>query len=81
MPEGVNNIFKPVTIYVQTESYLFQVYNRWGQRIFETNDPNQGWDGSYNGKEQVQGAYVYFISLVSSSGETFTKNGSVTLIR
>jgi gliding motility-associated-like protein len=81
MPEGVNNVFKPITIYVEADSYIFQVYNRWGQRVFETNDPNQGWDGTGGGKEHPQGAYVYFLSFVSSDGQTFTKNGSITLIR
>ena len=81
MPEGVNNIFKPVTVYVQADSYLFQIYNRWGQRIFETTDPNEGWNGSHSGKEDPQGAYVYYVSFVSSNGETYSKSGSVTLIR
>lgn len=81
MPEGVNHTFKPVTVYVQTDSYLFQVYNRWGQRVFESNDPELGWNGSNGGKEEPQGAYVYFVSFVSSGGQTFTKRGSVTLIR
>lgn len=81
MPEGVNNVFKPITVYVQADSYLFQIYDRWGNRIFETNDPNQGWNGAANGKENPQGAYVYFISFVSSSGDTYTKRGTVTLIR
>ena len=77
MPEGVNNVFRPVTVYVQSESYLFQIYDRWGNRIFETVDPEQGW----NGADYPQGAYVYFISFVSSNGETYTKSGSVTLLR
>lgn len=77
MPEGVNNVFKPVNVYVQSNSYLFQIYNRWGQRIFETNEPTEGWSGD----GYPQGAYVYFISFVSSNGETYTKSGSVTLIR
>lgn len=81
MPEGVNNVFKPITVYVQADSYLFQIYDRWGNRIFETTDPNQGWNGSIGGKENPQGAYVYFISFVSSKGDTYTKRGSVTLIR
>lgn len=81
MPEGVNNIFKPVTVYVQTGSYLFQVYDRWGNRVFETTDPDQGWNGSSGSKKNPQGAYVYFISFVSSTDQTYTKTGSVTLIR
>ncbi|MBI1286773.1 MAG: hypothetical protein GC178_04265 [Flavobacteriales bacterium] len=77
MPEGVNNIFKPVTVYVDYESYLFQVYNRWGGKIFETTDPEQGW----NGDKADQGAYAYYIRFVSASGESYSKRGTVTLIR
>ncbi len=81
MPEGVNNVFKPVTVYVQADTYLFQIYTRWGERIFETNDPNEGWNGSHGGKKDPQGAYVYYVQFVSSNGETYSKSGSVTLIR
>lgn len=81
MPEGVNNVFKPVTVYVEAASYLFQIYNKWGQRIFETHDPNEGWNGSWNGKPLQQGAYVFHVSFVSSSGQSYVKNGSITLIR
>jgi gliding motility-associated-like protein len=81
MPEGVNNIFKPVTVYVDADSYLFQMYNRWGEKIFETTDPDQGWNGSAKGKPQPQGSYVFFVSFVSSKGKEYTKSGSVTLLR
>ncbi|MGB0916529.1 MAG: gliding motility-associated C-terminal domain-containing protein, partial [Flavobacteriales bacterium] len=81
MPDGINRIFKPVSIYVQANTYLFQIYNRWGQRLFETNNPEEGWDGSYGGKKAAQGAYVYYVQFVSSDGQTYSKNGSVTLIR
>lgn len=77
MPEGVNNIFKPITVYVSYESYLFQVYNRWGGKVFETTDPDQGW----NGEKAGQGAYVYYVSFVSASGESYSKRGTVTLLR
>ncbi|MCB9192540.1 MAG: gliding motility-associated C-terminal domain-containing protein [Flavobacteriales bacterium] len=81
MPEGVNNVFKPVTVYVDASSYLFQVYNRWGGKVFETTDPDKGWNGENGGKKEPQGAYVYFVQFVSSKGETYSKSGSVTLIR
>jgi gliding motility-associated-like protein len=81
MPEGVNNVFKPVTVYVDADSYLLQIYNRWGQRIFETTDPNEGWNGSSGGKKEPQGAYAYFVKFVSSRGEEYTKSGTITLIR
>ncbi|MCF8463498.1 MAG: gliding motility-associated C-terminal domain-containing protein [Flavobacteriales bacterium] len=81
MPEGVNSVFKPVTVYVDANSYLFQVYNRWGEKIFETTDPDEGWNGSAKGKVQPQGSYVYFVSFLSSKGKEYTKSGSVTLLR
>lgn len=81
MPEGVNNVFKPVTVYVEADTYLFQIYNRWGQRIFETTNPNVGWNGTHGGKDDPQGGYVYYVQFVSSDGQTYSKSGSVTLIR
>jgi gliding motility-associated-like protein len=81
MPEGINNVFKPVTVYVEADTYLFQIYNRWGQKLFETNNPNEGWNGTHGGKNDPQGVYVYYIQFVSSDGQTYSKSGSVTLIR
>ena len=55
-----NPIFK---IYTNISSDLkFQVFNRWGEKIFETKDPNIGWDGSYKGARQPQGTYVYVVT-------------------
>jgi len=81
VPEGVNNVLKPVTVFVDVDEYLFQIYNRWGQRIFETTDPNLGWTGNIGAEKAQQGAYAYFVKFVSAKGETFTKTGTVTLIR
>jgi len=81
MPEGVNKIFKPVNVYVEFSSYLFQVYNRWGERVFESTHPSIGWDGTTAGIKSTQGAYAYFISFTSATGATQTKSGTVTLIR
>lgn len=81
MPEGVNNIIRPVTVYVDVDSYLFQIYSRWGHRVFESTDPAIGWNGTINGNKAQQGVYAYFIRFVSSTGQTHTKRGTVTLIR
>lgn len=81
MPEGVNNVLKPVTVYVDVDDYLFQVYTRWGELVFQSNDPMIGWDGNVKGKKGPQGAYAYFVRFVSSKGDTFTKSGTVTLLR
>lgn len=59
----------------------FAVYNRWGTKVFETSDINQGWDGTFNGEAQPVGAYVYTVEAVSAAGNRITKQGNVTLIR
>ncbi|MFC2175664.1 gliding motility-associated C-terminal domain-containing protein, partial [Bacteroidota bacterium] len=81
VPDGVNQIMKPVTVYVDYTEYLFQVYNRWGQKVFETTDPALGWDGTFGGNEARQGVYAYFIRFIAANGEKHTKSGSITLIR
>lgn len=59
----------------------FRIYDRWGQQVFETKDINQGWDGTFKGTPQPFGVYVYEVDAVSMNGNTFKKNGNVTLIR
>jgi gliding motility-associated-like protein len=59
----------------------FQIYNRWGSKMFETKDINQGWDGTFGGKPQPMGVYVYTIEAVTASGKKIVKQGNLTLIR
>ena len=59
----------------------FSIYNRWGVKMFETNDISQGWDGTYNGEPQPVGVYVYTIEAESYTGRKVSKQGNVTLIR
>jgi gliding motility-associated-like protein len=59
----------------------FRVYNRWGNKVFETSNIEQGWNGQYNGAPQPMGVYVYSVEAVTNTGKTFTRQGNVTLIR
>jgi gliding motility-associated-like protein len=59
----------------------FVIYNRWGQKVFETTDINKGWNGQLNGKPQPLGSYVYVIDAVTNLGTKIHKQGNVTLIR
>lgn len=58
----------------------FSIYNRWGQRVFHTKNPNDCWNGTVNGKPQDAGGYVYVIKAKTICGEIFQK-GVVMLIR
>lgn len=79
-PVGLNDVFKPVTVGFGGSNYLFQIYNRWGQLIFESTDHQVGWNGTYNGEPAQQGTYVYLLNYLSVFGESKNQKGTVTLI-
>jgi len=77
--DGVNDYLK-VESGVLTE-LLFEVYDRWGEKIFETTDVNQSWDGTYNGKPIQPQVLVYHIKATCLNQETFSEQGNITVIK
>lgn len=59
----------------------FKVYNNWGQLIFNTNDGNEGWDGTYKGEKAPFGVYTWTFVVEMGNGQIVKKSGDVTLIR
>ncbi|MFM7218509.1 MAG: PKD domain-containing protein [Bacteroidota bacterium] len=59
----------------------FSVFDRWGELIFETEDPLIGWDGKYNGKELNPGVFTWVASLTYDNQTPLTTSGTVTLLR
>lgn len=59
----------------------FKVYNNWGQLIFETNDGNEGWDGTFRGESSSLGVYTWTFVVEMGNGQIVKKSGDVTLIR
>jgi gliding motility-associated-like protein len=60
---------------------VFRIYDRWGQKIFESLDQAAGWDGTFNGKQLDTGVFVYTLTGTFYTGETFEKKGNITLKR
>jgi len=58
-----------------------KIFNRWGQLVFESNDPSVGWDGRFKGNLQPMDAYAYSIYIEFSDGTKANKTGSITLLR
>jgi gliding motility-associated-like protein len=58
-----------------------KVYNNWGNLVFETQDPDQGWDGTTDGDLQPVGDYVYTIYAVTEDDREFNRSGNVTIIK
>jgi gliding motility-associated-like protein len=59
----------------------FVIYDRWGEKVFETKDQTKCWDGEYRGKLMNTGIYVYHIIATLRNGETVNKKGNIHLIR
>ncbi len=76
----LNRVFKPVFRFLGGTGYLFQVYNRWGQLIYETRDVSAGWDGTYKGNYVEQGTYIYKFQYMDGFGNAVNRQGTVTVI-
>ena len=76
-----NEIFKPFTYFVSERGYLFSIYNKQGEKIFETNNPQKGWDGSFRNSQVQNDNYVYYLKYNNGDGELTEKTGIVNLVR
>jgi gliding motility-associated-like protein len=74
-----NHIFFPVSQGVN--EFKIQIFNRWGELVFESNDINIGWDGYYKGQICQQDVYVYQATATFVDGRKVEKKGDVLLIR
>jgi gliding motility-associated-like protein len=79
--DNLNDQF--IASYCDVESYKMEVFNRWGEKVYETQNINEGWDGVAKGKKQV-GTYYWIMTIESSyinNGKPYIKSGSVQLLR
>jgi len=74
-----NDIFHPNV--KGAEKYNFSIYSRWGELLFDTRDPDEGWDGYYKGKLCIQDVYIWKVSATFIDGRKYTKTGDVLLVR
>ena len=79
--DGHNDFLYPLNA-VKAINLQFDIYNRWGQLIFRTNDWKKGWDGRFNGQPQPAGAYVWMLRYVDrDTKKQFFRKGTAILIR
>ncbi|HXS36033.1 MAG TPA: gliding motility-associated C-terminal domain-containing protein [Flavipsychrobacter sp.] len=81
--DGKNDLFRPI---IQPDcpvtDYLFTIYNRWGQMVWMSRDPKQGWNGTFNGVPQELGTYEYIIQFNAGTKEKkHFQKGDVALVR
>ncbi|MHC1776373.1 MAG: gliding motility-associated C-terminal domain-containing protein [Lentimicrobium sp.] len=73
----MNDTFPPVATGDLIRQFSMVIYNRWGQLIFETTNPTEGWDG----KDEPAGIYSWVIGYSDMMGKVAKLRGSVTLVR
>ena len=84
-PDGddINNVFLPImSVGVDPQEYQLEIYNRWGEKLFESNDYTIGWDGTYGGKIVKEGMYTWKIKFTEmKTDHKITEKGAVILLR
>ncbi|MCZ4409280.1 gliding motility-associated C-terminal domain-containing protein [Cryomorphaceae bacterium 1068] len=79
--EGFNDQFKPVLGFIDFETYRMEIYNKWGELLFETSDIETGWDGTYSGSVVPEDYYRYIISFRDGGGKPFVEEGVMYMVR
>lgn len=62
------------------KEFRIQIFNRWGQLVFETGNPNERWDGTYRGDKVSEGVYVYKVTAQGATGKRETKEGNLNVV-
>ena len=84
--DNTNDVFFPQGDTRVENVDVFQVYNRWGEIVFEgydlpVNDPQFGWDGTFRGEQMNSAVFIYYIQVTYQNGEQGQFKGDVTLMR
>lgn len=80
--DGKNDVIKPVIIgRLSDQGYRFTLYNRWGQQLFNSMDPQAGWNGMQKGVPCEMGVYFYVIKAKDLTGKEINLKGDITLLR
>lgn len=81
--DDLNDTFMGAGDFFGMEAFEMTIFNRWGEQVFISNDPNIGWNGRKNntGRQLQMGVYVYLVKIVGNRGKNFEYKGFATLVR
>lgn len=75
-----NRVFKPVLGFIDFDSYEMTIVNKWGAKLFESNNISEGWDGHFKGNPVPEDYYQYIVSFKDGSGKSFIYNDVVYVL-
>ncbi|MCB0522732.1 MAG: gliding motility-associated C-terminal domain-containing protein [Lewinellaceae bacterium] len=79
--DGINDSFLPVGKCLDLQGYVFKVFSRWGELVFETDSPLEGWNGEHRNKPATSDVYVWFLQYDDGNKGMVKEQGDVTLLR
>ncbi len=83
--DGFNDVFLPLfSSSCAVNTYKLKIFNRWGALVFESDNPQNGWNGKYSGEDAPQGVYMYTITYIEpgdATPEPLALSGSLVLLR
>jgi len=77
--DGENDVLTVKNNCIKSMSFI--IYDRWGEKVFESEDVKKGWDGTYNGKSLNSAVFVYYLNALLYTGQLVTQKGSIHLIK
>jgi gliding motility-associated-like protein len=77
--DNLNDVFTVFGQYVV--GFEMNIFNRWGELLYTTDDILAGWDGTFRGMEMPDGTYTFIAHITDRAGRTFKRSGSVLLLR
>jgi len=79
--DGINDRIQPFCSDLNVDVYLWQVFDRWGNLVFETRNPSQSWDGTMRGKPCAEGVYAYTLKMEIRDCQESRIMGDLTIFR
>lgn len=76
--DGINDVFQVSG--AGLKNIKIQIFNRWGERIYESDD-FKSWDGTYKGDKVQMGAYLYIMSITDNRGRKYYKKATISVVR
>ena len=76
-----NELLKVRGSYISNDEFIFRIFDRWGNLVFETYDPTEGWDGTYKEKACDPGVFVYYFEALCIDNQKYFEKGNITLIK
>ena len=79
--DNTNDLLRVRGSFITEQEFVFRIFDRWGNLLFESFDPLEGWDGKHKGKACNPGVYVYYFEAICIDNEKYFEKGNITIIK